>query len=133
MKRAPVFAPQRVKPIRLIRPQRQGKPLLHLMERETEMVRARSPLHFTRLRADFRQTAIRSQTTGLYTGITGVNPTVREAARGMGLTDWQLLWHVELPLGLGVILAGAIPASLMALAADFLLGWTGRYLVPSAN
>jgi len=28
------------------------------------------------------------------------------ATRGMGLTDWQLLWHVELPLVLGVILAG---------------------------
>ncbi len=51
----------------------------------------------------------------------------------MDLTDWQLLWHVELPPGLGVILAGAIPAELMALAADFLLGWAGRHLVPSAN
>ena len=40
-----------------------------------------------------------------YTGIMGVDPNVREAARGMGLTDWQLLWHVELPLALGVILA----------------------------
>jgi len=110
-----------------------------------------------------------------YTGIMGVDPGVREAARGMGLTDWQLLWHVELPLALGVILAGvrvatvitvgvatiaaaigagglgefifqglamvdnrvilagAIPAALMALAADFLLGWAGRRLVPSAK
>jgi osmoprotectant transport system permease protein len=110
-----------------------------------------------------------------YTGIMGVDPSVREAAHGMGLTDWQLLWHVELPLALGVILAGirvatvitvgvatiaaaigagglgefifrglamvdnrvilagAIPAALMALAADFLLGWTGSHLVPSAK
>ncbi|MEJ2008743.1 MAG: ABC transporter permease [Acidobacteriota bacterium] len=110
-----------------------------------------------------------------YAGITGVDPSVREAARGMGMTDLQLLWHVELPLalpvilagirvatvitvgvatiaaaigagGLGefifrglamvdnrVILAGAIPAALMALAADFLLGWTARHLVPSAK
>ncbi len=110
-----------------------------------------------------------------YTGIMGVDPSVREAARGMGLTDWQLLWHVELPLALGVILAGirvatvitvgvatiaaaigagglgefifrglamvdnrvilagAIPAALMALAADFLLGWAGRRLVPSVK
>ncbi|HKT10328.1 MAG TPA: ABC transporter permease [Terriglobia bacterium] len=110
-----------------------------------------------------------------YTGIMGVDPAVREAARGVGLTDWQLLWHVELPLALGVILAGirvatvitvgvatiaaaigsgglgefifrglamvdnrvilagAIPAAVMALLADFLLGWAGRHLVPSAE
>src|SRR5690348_4290521 len=39
-----------------------------------------------------------------YTGIAGVDPAVREAGRGMGMTDWQLLTQVELPLGLGVIL-----------------------------
>jgi osmoprotectant transport system permease protein len=99
-----------------------------------------------------------------YAGITGVDPSVREAARGMGMTDFQLLFQVELPLAMGVILAGvrvatvitigvatiaaaigagglgefifrglamvdnrvilagAIPAALMALLADFLLG-----------
>ena len=99
-----------------------------------------------------------------FTGIAGVNPAVREAALGMGLTGRQLLWHVELPLalptllagvrvsavitvgvatiaaaigagGLGesifrglamvdnnVILAGAIPAALLALAADGFIG-----------
>ena len=36
-----------------------------------------------------------------YTGIMGVNPSVREAARGMGMTDWQLLTQVELPLASG--------------------------------
>ena len=41
-----------------------------------------------------------------YTGITGVDPAVREAGRGMGMTDRQLLLMVDLPLGLGVILAG---------------------------
>ena len=41
-----------------------------------------------------------------YTGITGVDPAVREAGRGMGMTDRQLLVLVELPLALGVILAG---------------------------
>jgi len=99
-----------------------------------------------------------------YVGITGVNESIREAARGMGMTDLQLLWRVELPLATGVILAGvrvatvitigvatiaaaigagglgefifrglamvdnrvilagAIPAALMALLADLLLG-----------
>src|SRR5256885_7159825 len=35
-----------------------------------------------------------------------VDPAVREAGRGMGMTDWQLLTLVELPLGFGVMLAG---------------------------
>lgn len=41
-----------------------------------------------------------------YTGIAGIDPAVREAAVGMGLTSRDLLWHVELPLALPVILAG---------------------------
>ena len=107
-----------------------------------------------------------------FTGIKGVDRGVIEAARGMGLTDRQLLFQVELPLaasvilagvrvalvtsiglatiaaaigagGLGelifrglamvnnaVILAGAIPAALMALAADTLLGWLENRLAP---
>jgi osmoprotectant transport system permease protein len=107
-----------------------------------------------------------------YAGIKGVDRAVVEAARGMGLTDRQLLLQVELPLaasvilagvrvaivtsiglatiaaaigagGLGelifrglamvnnaVILAGAIPAALMALAADTLLGWLEKRLSP---
>ena len=103
-----------------------------------------------------------------YTGITGVEGAVIEVARGMGMTDRQILWRVEIPLslevilagvrvatvisvgvatiaaaigagGLGtyifrgvamvdnqVILAGAIPAALLALLADFSLGWVER-------
>jgi osmoprotectant transport system permease protein len=41
-----------------------------------------------------------------YVGITGIDPSVHEAAHGMGLTDRQVLWQVELPLAWGVILAG---------------------------
>jgi osmoprotectant transport system permease protein len=103
-----------------------------------------------------------------FTGINGVDPAIREAGRGMGMTDRQLLFQVELPLALGVIiagvrvatvicvgtatiaaaidagglgryifrglrmndnvliLAGAVPAALMALAADLLLGTVER-------
>jgi osmoprotectant transport system permease protein len=106
-------------------------------------------------------------------GITGVDAAVREAARGMGMTDRQILWKVELPLsiptviagvriatvltigiatiaaavgagGLGefifrglamvnnqLILAGAVPAALLALAADFMLGVLERRLRPA--
>ncbi|MGD0471354.1 MAG: ABC transporter permease [Terriglobales bacterium] len=107
-----------------------------------------------------------------YTGIRGVDPAVVEAGRGMGLTDGQLLFWVELPLalsvilsgvriavvisvglatvaaaigagGLGefifrglamvdnqVILAGAVPAAILALLADITLGWLERRLRP---
>jgi osmoprotectant transport system permease protein len=104
-----------------------------------------------------------------YAGIRGIDPSVIEVARALGLTDWQLLTKVELPLsasfilaglrtatvtcvgiatiaaavgagGLGelifrgvasvdnrLVLAGAIPAALLALAADALLGLIERW------
>jgi osmoprotectant transport system permease protein len=107
-----------------------------------------------------------------YTGIKGVDRAVVEAGRGMGMTDKQLLWQVELPLALGVIiagvrvaavisvglatiaaaigagglgeyifrglamvnnqviLAGAIPAALLAIGADVSLGWLEKRLNP---
>lgn len=39
-------------------------------------------------------------------GLDGVPDDVKEAARGMGYSDWQILRKVELPLALPVILAG---------------------------
>lgn len=41
-----------------------------------------------------------------HAGIRGVDPAVREAAVGMGMTPRQLLWRVELPLARPVIVAG---------------------------
>src|SRR5256714_14959644 len=40
------------------------------------------------------------------TGIMGVEPSVREAAVAMGMTDGQILRQVELPLAMGVIVTG---------------------------
>jgi osmoprotectant transport system permease protein len=107
-----------------------------------------------------------------YTGIKGVDPAVVEAGRGMGMTDRQLLWQVQLPLALAVIvagvrvatvlsvgiatiaaaigagglgeyifrglamvnnqliLAGAIPAAVLAIGADVILGWLEKRLSP---
>ncbi|NLJ33361.1 MAG: ABC transporter permease [Firmicutes bacterium] len=107
-----------------------------------------------------------------YTGITKVPSSLIEAGRGMGMTDFQLLYSVELPLALAVILAGirttfviligwatmaafigggglgqliwsgltnlnynlilsgAIPAALLALLADFILGHLESWLTP---
>ena len=41
-----------------------------------------------------------------YIGIQNIDPVIREAGKGMGMTDWQLLIQVELPLASSVILAG---------------------------
>lgn len=49
-----------------------------------------------------------------FTGISGVDPAIREAGRGMGMTDSQLLWQVELPLAMGVIFAGIRTATVVA-------------------
>ncbi|MGQ9870518.1 ABC transporter permease [Leptodesmis sp.] len=49
-----------------------------------------------------------------YTGIMSIDPAVREAGHGMGMTDWQLLTQVELPLAMSVILAGVRVATVIA-------------------
>src|SRR5438046_8574330 len=50
-----------------------------------------------------------------YTGIRGVDHAVVEAGRGMGMTDRQLLCQVELPLALGVIIAGVRVATVISI------------------
>ncbi|PAF17240.1 ABC transporter permease [Terribacillus saccharophilus] len=109
-----------------------------------------------------------------YTGILGVDKTLKEAGNAMGMTRFQILRMVELPLSLSVImaglrtalviaigiatigtfigagglgsiivrgtnaaeggaiiLAGAIPTALMAVMADFVMGWFERLLSPA--
>ncbi len=68
-----------------------------------------------------------------YAGITGVDCSVVEAGRGMGMTDRQLLWRVELPLALGVIIAGVrvaaiISVGLATIAAAIGAGGLGEYI-----
>jgi osmoprotectant transport system permease protein len=50
-----------------------------------------------------------------YTGIKGVDRAVVEAGRAMGMTDRQLLFQVELPLALGVIIAGVRIATVLSI------------------
>jgi osmoprotectant transport system permease protein len=50
-----------------------------------------------------------------YIGITSVDPAIIEAGKGMGMTDQQLLLQVELPLAIGVILAGVRVATVIAI------------------
>lgn len=68
-----------------------------------------------------------------YTGITGIDPAIRESARGMGMTDWQLLWMVDLPLAAGVILAGirvatVITVGVATIAAAIGAGGLGEFI-----
>ncbi|MBW4642271.1 MAG: ABC transporter permease subunit [Goleter apudmare HA4340-LM2] len=49
-----------------------------------------------------------------YIGINSVDPAIREAGRGMGMTDLQLLFQVDIPLALGVILAGVRVATVIS-------------------
>ena len=50
-------------------------------------------------------------------GLAGVDPAVVEAARGVGMTDRQRLWRVELPLALPVIMAGIRTAAVWTIGA----------------
>ncbi|CAI2071989.1 Putative osmoprotectant uptake system permease protein yehW [Serratia marcescens] len=43
---------------------------------------------------------------GTLAGIESVPPATREIARGVGMSAWQILWRVELPLAAPVIVAG---------------------------
>ncbi len=68
-----------------------------------------------------------------HAGITGVDAAVIEAARGMGMTGRQLLWQVEIPLSLGVIVAGVRVATVIAIgvatiAAAIGAGGLGTYI-----
>lgn len=41
-----------------------------------------------------------------YTGIKEVSPAVTESARGMGMTEWQILYRIKMPLAMPIIMAG---------------------------
>jgi len=49
-----------------------------------------------------------------YIGINSINPAIKEAGIGMGMTDQQLLLQVEIPLALPVILAGVRVATVIS-------------------
>jgi osmoprotectant transport system permease protein len=64
----------------------------------------------------------------IITGLDGVPADARDAGRGMGLTERQLLWRVELPLALPEIMAGlriAVTTTVGLTALVFLAGAGG--------
>jgi osmoprotectant transport system permease protein len=72
--------------------------------------------------------------TNSYTGIRQVDPDVREAARGMGMTGASILRRVELPMAVPLIMAGVRTAGVQVvatatLAAVVAWGGLGRYII----
>lgn len=68
-----------------------------------------------------------------YAGVDNVEPAVRDAARGMGMTGGQVLWRVELPNSLPLIFSGFRSATLQVIATAtiasyFPLDGLGRYI-----
>ncbi len=49
-----------------------------------------------------------------YAGIQAVDPSIIEAGRGMGMTGWQILYQVQLPLSWSVIIAGVRVATVIS-------------------
>jgi len=71
---------------------------------------------------------------GTYAGLRGVDPEVVEAARGLGLTERQILLGVELPLALAGLAGGLRTASVQVVATATLgavvaYGGLGRYII----
>jgi osmoprotectant transport system permease protein len=68
-----------------------------------------------------------------YTGIMGVDASVKEAAVAMGMNKWQVLFKVELPLAMPVILAGIRTATVInvgvaTLASYIAAGGLGEFI-----
>ena len=71
---------------------------------------------------------------GTYSGIRNVDRDVVDAAKGMGMSGWQVIWKVELPVALPLILGGLRAATLQVIATATIaayvsLGGLGRYVI----
>lgn len=64
--------------------------------------------------------------TNAYLAVDGVDRDVVEAARGMGLTERQILTGVELPLGLALLIAGIRLAAVFVIATATIAGLAGQ-------
>ncbi|MGX1694640.1 ABC transporter permease [Microbacterium keratanolyticum] len=60
--------------------------------------------------------AIPSILAGAYTGFEAIDRRVIDAARATGMTEWQILWRVEVPLGMPLLIGGLRAAVLQVVA-----------------
>jgi osmoprotectant transport system permease protein len=78
--------------------------------------------------------AIPPMVTNSYIGVRSVDRDVREAAEGMGMRGRQVLWNVEVPVAMPLIMAGVRTSTVQVVATATLaavvgLGGLGRYLI----
>lgn len=78
--------------------------------------------------------AIPSMVTNTYVGIRSIDRDVRDSAEGMGMTGWQVVRRVEIPVAMPLIMAGIrISAVQIVATATFAavvsLGGLGRYII----
>lgn len=76
--------------------------------------------------------------TNTYVGIREVDPRAKEAARGMGMSGGQLLWRVEVPLAMPLIMDGLRLAVVQVVATTTVAaligsGGLGRFVVDGFN
>ncbi len=69
-----------------------------------------------------------------YEGVLGVDRDLKDAARGMGMTPWQILLKVEVPVASPLIVLGLRTAAIFVvatatIAAEIGLGGLGRYII----
>jgi osmoprotectant transport system permease protein len=70
----------------------------------------------------------------VYEGVAGVDPGVRDAAKGAGMTSWQQITRVEMPIALPLILVGLRTAAIFVVATATIaayigIGGLGRYII----
>jgi len=60
-----------------------------------------------------------------YIGLTEVDPAIIEAAQGMGVNSWQLLWRVQLPLALPIIMTALRQVVVMTIGVTAIAAFVG--------
>ncbi|NYF10986.1 osmoprotectant transport system permease protein [Leifsonia sp. AK011] len=69
--------------------------------------------------------AIPSILAGAYAGLEQIDRRVIDSARSVGMTEWQVLWKVEIPLGLPLLIGGLRAATLQVVATVTLAAYIG--------
>jgi osmoprotectant transport system permease protein len=75
---------------------------------------------------------------GAYAGFEAIDRRVIDAGRAMGMTEWQILWRIEVPLGLPLLVSGLRAATLqivatVTIAAYVGLGGLGLFIIQGIN
>ncbi|MBA8815783.1 osmoprotectant transport system permease protein [Microbacterium halimionae] len=78
--------------------------------------------------------AIPSILAGAYSGFEAVDRRTVDSARALGMTEWQILWRVEVPLGLPLLVGGLRSATLQVVATVTIAAYVmpvglGQYII----